>query len=463
MTRTTALLVAAVCSLALSQVAAQPADDWPLEQIVVRGGRVYRGLLLEETKRQIEFAEIVRPRGKPMYAIIHAWTPADLLECHRLESDERAKLTARFNALRNRALIEAGRMEAVQLGEVEREGLAYLLYEGPWFTMLSTADEETTRRSIIRIEQTFRAYRQILPPRIQHFSSFQIYLYGSNLEYRSALKRWRVEIEHPAFFSPERNVIMAGTELDRFSAELGKARQENERTRQQLRSLKASHEQTLAQVSSDMKQAGFVSADIENEIRARRSAWKQQQAKLEEEIDQAERRNAAKFNEVARTMFRRLNHEAFHAYLENYVYPHDEFALPRWLNEGLAQVFENAQLDADTLRVDAPARELLGRLQADLKSQQPLPLAELLQNEESLLAVHRNNDATRRRYVYAWGLAYYLAFHRSGLGTPEFETYLGQNQPGDSASTPIVRFERWVGKPLAEFEQQWRREMLQLR
>lgn len=452
-------LVAVLMFFAFCQTCLAQANDWPLERIVARGGKEYRGLLLERTDRQFEFAEIVRPRGKPMYAIIRAFPPNEVTRFDALQGTDHEKLVERFESLRNRALIEAGRMDAVQLQNVQREGLNYLLYDGPWFTMLSAADEPTTRRSIVRIEQTFRGYRQMLPPRIKRFSTLQIYLYGSSAEYREALARWRVEIEHPAFYSPERNVIVAGSDLDRFAAELAKSLELNEQTRKQLRGLRSQHEQTLAQVSSDMKQAGFTPDDIQTEIRSRRSAWKQQEEKLIIEIDRVKERNEAKFEEVARAMFRRLNHEAFHAYLENHVYPHDEFAVPRWLNEGLAQVFEYAQLDADTLRVDAPARELSPRLQADLKSRQPLSLAELLTSDESLLAAHRNTNAARRRYLYAWGLAYYLAFHRSELGTKDFESYIAKDDP----AAPIKRFERWVDMPLADFEQQWRKDMLQLR
>ena len=453
-----ARFVSVVLALACSQACIAQTDDWPMERIVVRPNREYHGLLLEKTDRQLEFAEIIRPRGKPMYAIIHAIPAGRVRSYDRLQGTERAKLQERFQALRNRALIEAGRMEAVELRTVQREGVDHLLYDGPWFTMLSAADEQTTRRCIVRVEQTFRAYRQMLPPRIKRFSSFQIVLYGSSSEYRAALDRWQVEIEHPAFYSPERNVIVAGTDLDRFAVELAKSVEENERTRKQIRSLKSSHDQTLAQVAAEMKQNGFSPDDISLEIGSRRSAWKQQQAALEAEIDQVERRNAGKFDDVSRAMFRRLNHEAFHAYLENYVYPHGEFDVPRWLNEGLAQVFEHAQLDADTLRIDAPARDLLPKLQADLKSH-PLPLKDLLASGDSLVSAHRNNETTRRRYLYAWGLAYYLAFQRSGLGSDEFEAYVAK----DGSGSPITRFERYVGLPLAEFEQQWRKEMLRLR
>ena len=45
-------------------------------------------------------------------------------------------------------------------------------------------------------------------------------------------------------------------------------------------------------------------------------------------------------------MFRRLYHEAFHAYLDNYVYESPGYEIPTWLNEGLAQVFAAGLLEA---------------------------------------------------------------------------------------------------------------------
>lgn len=439
---------------------ASPTGEWQLEKMWSKGGREYRGLLLDKTEKQLEFAEIVRPPGKAMSAIIHALPADKVVGVQRLPPAERAKLVERFNTFRNRAVIEAGNMEAVSLVPRSRAGTAFLTYEGPWFTMWSTADEETTRRSIVRIEQSFRAYRQLLPPQVAQGNSFEIYLYGSSLQYRSALERWNAEIAHPAFFSVDENVVVAGTDLDGFSRELERVRQENERTRQLLKSLRLSHEQTLAQVSTEMKQAGFAADAVESEIRSRRAAWKEQQEQLEEAIDQAGQRNTAKFHEVSRTMFQRLNHEAFHAYLENYVYRSNRYDMPRWLNEGLAQVFEHAQLDADTLRIDAPAKTLLAQLQLDLKRDQPLPLAELLEHDEALLAVHQAEGASQRRYLYAWGLAHYLAFHSGSLTSPEFEAYVAK-QPQSRSS--VERFERWIKRPLHEFEAQWRRDMLALR
>ena len=56
-------------------------------------------------------------------------------------------------------------MEAVSLVPLEKEGNRYQHYAGKWFTLDSTADGRLTRRIIVRVEQIFAAYRQMLSPR----------------------------------------------------------------------------------------------------------------------------------------------------------------------------------------------------------------------------------------------------------------------------------------------------------
>jgi hypothetical protein len=161
-------------------------------------------------------------------------------------------------------------------------------------------------------------------------------------------------------------------------------------------------------------------------------------------------------------MFTRLFHEAFHAYLENYVYPRQEYDVPRWLNEGLAQVFEGGQLELETLRVDVPNGPALKALQEDLRGSAPLPLADLLAADaNTFLKTHRGASATASRlYCYSWGLAYYLTFEQTLLATPAFELYI---RPAAAELDPVERFEQLIGMPLAEFEPKWRQAMLTLK
>jgi hypothetical protein len=171
---------------------------------------------------------------------------------------------------------------------------------------------------------------------------------------------------------------------------------------------------------------------------------------------QRQRTNEQKFAAVTGQMFARLNHEAFHAYLDTFVYPHDQHHVPRWLNEGLAQVFETGQLDGDSLRIDAPDRDRLARLKADLAAQ-PLPLAQLLTAEEREFLGPHGNRSSARHYLYAWGLAYYLAFDERLLGTSRLDDYVA----ADAAELePLARFEKLVGQPSGTFERQWRAAMV---
>ena len=62
-------------------------------------------------------------------------------------------------------------MEAIQLEPREAEGFSYRHYRSKWFTLDSTADDQNTRRVIVRAEQIFAAYRQILPPRSESVSA----------------------------------------------------------------------------------------------------------------------------------------------------------------------------------------------------------------------------------------------------------------------------------------------------
>ena len=160
-------------------------------------------------------------------------------------------------------------------------------------------------------------------------------------------------------------------------------------------------------------------------------------------------------------MFARLYHESFHAYLENCVYPHDRYDVPRWLNEGLAVTFEGGILEADALRVDAPNAVALKRLKADFSSPQPLSLERLLSTSAAAFLERHDTDrpAADRLYAYAWGLAYYLAFERHLLDSPALAEYA---VPEAKKLAPVPRFERLVGIRLAQFERQWREYVLSL-
>jgi len=465
----TALILPICC--ALIAAADEPGESqleqsarWEMETLQLEDGRTLSGLMQKQTDEEIEFVEVVRRSGRPMYLVVHYHDPQDVKEWTQLKAADRTELEGRIGPLlmhKNRRRIEAGRMEDVRLIRLGQADPPRLAYAGEWFNLGSTADENTTLRAVVRLEQMFRAYHQILPPRVSSPPVFSVLLLGSREEYRRELSRRGLKIKNPAFYSPHENRIVAGDDLRQFAVQLQQAQAENEQVREEYAALNRDFIQRLNQLAEELKATGLRSGQIQTELRTRRGAWNDEYDAALAQIATANRRNEARCRELGDRVFARLYHEMFHAYYENYVFPRRKFDTPRWLHEGIAQVFETGQVEADTLRIDAPDRAVLTALQQDLQGPDPLSLAELLTSPENkFLAWRHDPNASQRYYVYSWGLAWYLAFDRNLLSGPSLEPYVSSSA---ARLDPIPRFERFVGEELPSFEKAWRAAMLDLK
>ena len=445
------------------QTNAEQVANWKMEVLHRKDGKRIFGLIGKEREDEIEFVEVALVPGKQLYLVIHFYDPRFVTKLTRLEKTERQELLKRIQPLlekKSHARIEGGRMEDVNLTRITRDGTRYHGYVGNMFTLLSTADEETTRRCAVRIEQIFHGFRQVLPPRQQRTDELVVLLLGSMDEYRGELHRRNLRVTNPAFFFAEKNLIVAGSELTRFSAHLHRLRQLGERRRREYESLDKGFPARLTELAAEMKRKGFPPSEIKSEATARKARWERDYHAALKKIAEVNRRNERKFLDVTNQMFTRLYHESFHAYLENLVFPHDQFDVPSWLNEGLAQVFESGQLYNGHLRIAAPNRALLHRLQADLKNGQPMHLSDLLSSRNAtFLLTHDDAKVSGRHYLYAWGLAYYLTFHQNVLGSKALDRYVSR---GEGKLPPVERFEKLVGMPIAAFEHKWRAAMLEL-
>src|SRR5262249_30995510 len=139
---------------------------------------------------------------------------------------------------------------------------------------------------------------------------------------------------------------------------------------------------SLSVLAEDMRRKGYPADEVKAEIRARKNQWDGEQDDEKKRLADVQRRNKQKAEEASNAFFRRLAHEAFHAYAENFVFPPEQGRMPRWLNEGLAQIFEAAPLDVDHLRIDAPDPQRKAALRTELNSRQPLSLAGVLTADE---------------------------------------------------------------------------------
>jgi len=427
-----------------------------MERVELNDGRQYEGLIESEDEGWVRLIQIRRTDGKPMHLVIHTIARRSVARIVRLEDTrQREELRQQIHQFIFRAEIEKGQEGAISLGQVTRDGAYFHHYRGKWFTLDSNVEESITRRIIVRVDQVFTAFRQIVAPRTDSQRLLRVMVFGSLPEYQTYLSRRGISIDPPACFLKDENLVIAGSELARFAAQLTEIQTQHEKLLEELKRLQNQLPIQLAQVAQQLQKQGLPRNQIAAALRIQRANFNRRVQALQAQIVVCERQNAQTFDRVTRQMFARLYHEAFHAYLENYVYPHQQYDVPRWLDEGLAVMLEQGLLESGTLRVAAPNRAALERLKIDLKGPQPLPLTEVLGADgRAFLAA----DADRY-YVYSWGLAYYLTFEKRLLVNPALDRYVKQSA---ATQAPQERFETLVDEPLGQFEREWRAYILVL-
>jgi len=456
------ILWASLCRLAAGPVRAggpgEPAKDADsrYEQVELLDHSRYAGLIESEDGDWLTLIRIQSPRGQSMHLVIQPFDRRQISSIKRLDAGKRAALERQIEEFRNRATIEAASMEAIRLEPRAAEGNNYRHYCSKWFTLDSTADDQNTRRVVVRAEQIFAAYRQIAPPRSEPAQPPRLVVLGSMAEYQTLLAKLglKAKIANPACFLENQNVVAIGSDLARLAAVTSQITTENVTLRRDLRDLEGRLAERLRAVADSLRKSGLSNGEITRELTRERVKFKKQLDKKRDELRQSDQQIDLLFKRNASQTVVRLYHEAFHAYLQNSVYPRRQYDVPPWLNEGLAVIFEGGLLEGNTLRVDAPNPVALKKLKADLAGPAPLRLQDLLSAGENqfLLVAGVRPAAVDRYYVHAWGLAYYLTFEKRLLGSPALEKYL---QAGNARLLPVQRFQELVGMPLAQFEREW--------
>ena len=317
------LLLSVLITASAQPLPDEPPGRWQLEALTLKDQSQIRGLIQSQTAAEIDFAQVIQPPGKPMYAVIRVIPRTSVTKIERLDEAEHLALFRRIALFRNRAVIEAGRMDQLELTSQSAGGSRVLHYAGPWFELTSTADDEQTRRCLVRIEQFFRAYRTLLPPRIAQPKPLRVQLFGSLDQYRDRLRDLNLDLENAALYSPREATILAASDLNLFAERLAQVRREHERVRKDLARLDDGHEQKLATLADELKAAGYTPDEIRAEQRQRKASWKKELETTLATNVQRERSAEQKFDVVTDKMFRSLAHESFHAWLDTFVYPHD--------------------------------------------------------------------------------------------------------------------------------------------
>jgi hypothetical protein len=480
--------------VALVAVVAAPAEPrpglatapWKLESLTLVDGRQLHGLVIESgdagdddagpraggdltrhaPAAAVGFVQVVQPPGRSMELI--TWAPinqARIAAIERLPAADHALLAKRVEAFRTRRGSQHAAETAVKL--IRDDEHDPWRYAGRWFSLDSTADPTLTRQAVVRLEQVFAALEALVPPPApaEGPPRLAVTLCGTAAEYRGLQERLGVEAEHPAFYVPARGLLVAGSDMPAIIEQERTAADSLALAEREIADRDRSFEHNVRQLAGDLEAQGMPAGKRAEVVQLARHRWHREREALLAQLAAARRDNASRVADARRIFTARLTHEAWHAYADRQLSGGGRPALPLWLDEGLAQVFETAPLEAGELRLDAPDPLRLNALQELLASGTAPRLVTLLQagQAEFLVGHAGGRTASRQSYLLAWGLAFHLAILEPVLTPQSLAALCRPAAVGSDSGGRVAEFEQLVGMSATEFETAWQRRMLALR
>jgi len=135
---------------------------------------------------------------------------------------------------------------------------------------------------------------------------------------------------------------------------------------------------------------------------------------------------------------RTLQHEAFHQFAHNRIAPD----LPPWLNEGLAELFEDGMWTGSGFVLGEVPPWRVRRLHRDMQQQRLIdfPTFMKLDHPTWLRRIQEDRDLGHLQYNQAWAMVHFLVFATEGTGQPyyrqrfvDFLRRLNRGQDADAA------------------------------
>lgn len=434
-------------------------DDWRYDMVCRKDGSTLIGLVLQHDKTLVRIKCIRRKPGTPTLLYTDTLPRGDVAELRLLDESERAKLEQRLETLKRererlnaltRSLGPRDKSAALPTDLLELQKTAWpgdekldaLRYRSTHFELIAASRPELVQLAALHLEQIYAAFGRWMPPRLEAESPTSILLTRSLADYQAIAKARGLNLFNPAFYDPDRNQVVCGSDLDRLGDERDKVRDHHSTLRAGIRERRGE----FIKMYRGKPPAGLLTPLADAESRILRS----------------EERNEQVLGRVRERLFQRLYHEAFHAYLSTFVYPGKEGVLPLWLDEGLAQIFETAIVEVGELRVGHADPERLAAVREAIRRGMLPSVAELLRSgpKEFQVAHSSQQVAADRYYLAAWAVTHYLMFERRLLGTPALDGYvkrLGRDEGSQTA------FRELVGQPLPVFETALQTYMMKLR
>src|SRR5262245_23464611 len=289
--------------LALSPAPADTpgADDWKYDVIHRKRGLPFKGLIVEQGAATVRIRCISRKPGSPTVVFPETVSRSDIERMDLLSREDRAVLEQRLDSLKREREVLAAQLRALDPGHKGSspaetfdlrpaawpgdDKVKALSYQSTHFRLVANTRRELAQLAAIHLEQVYAAYVRSLPPRAAGTPT-TVLLTGSVKEYQALARSRGLNLFNPAFYEPERNQVVCGSDLERLGDELEKVRAHHVKLRASMKERRAE----LAKVYKG-KVPGELLAPLND---------------AEKRIAVSEQRNDAGFTRVRERLFCRL-------------------------------------------------------------------------------------------------------------------------------------------------------------
>ncbi|WP_372368139.1 DUF1570 domain-containing protein [Candidatus Uabimicrobium sp. HlEnr_7] len=352
-----------------------------------------------------------------------------------------------------------------------------LFYEGEYFQLFCNTPLDFSQEVAFRVDLIFKAYKKFFFIKSDTKEKVKIYVFNSMEEYYKSIDH---AFSNPAFFLPQSNYIAAGCNVDSYQKVIEKLKNENEETlknikeyRKHIKSTKKEitgiRQDTSRKLEKMFQQKNITLKEYKKRHRKlldliqeeRKKLYENQKVvkSLEDKIKLYNYKNKQIFLGYIETMIETIYHEAFHAFLHNFMFT-KKLALeaPRWLNEGLAQLFEDSLLLTDDLVIGKQNKDRIRYLKKFIEHNETISIKSLVTAGASEFLVRTKNNLERSNlsYIQSWAVTYYIATRYNLKKSNILNHYvydLWQGVP------PVKAFEKLVNQDIEKFEASWKRFM----
>jgi hypothetical protein len=402
-------------------------DNEPRDVVVLKAGGEQRGFLISESDEEVVFDVIMSGRNVAKTILSRTtFRRAEVDSIKKLTDEERAAALKSLanvaeEAKKDKAAEQNLDIEYVQVPTDDPKKTATLKrVQLEHFTIESDVDDDLLRKLAFRLDKVFNAYKQHFGVDRNDTVKIRVVIFHSMAEYYAAIGN---SMKNPAFYAPQKKLIYAGCDVEQYEALIKEIREHHKKLDTELKEWKLNVEQARADVRQQVSRAydqinaggkGATAAGqaaMEN-IKQQEREWQLDIAQKEKHVNeiqdlifQLNRRNDVVFTQVMQQMLATMYHEGFHAFLDNFLFTSEQVeAVPRWLNEGLAQYFEAARLENGRFILGQDVREKMVILKKFRNEASLLPLEKILNGGQMDYMVHEisNLEHSTKNYLQAW-------------------------------------------------------------